>query len=176
MQIAVDSSNFRRFRRKIDCFQPAVLDVSKSVQIFRRFRRKNECFKLTACQECWICQIFGDFGEKWMLSACMQRVVECSNFRRSRRKSKPMLNVIYFNSQLKYTCLHFRIIFSEISAKICNSNKNIFSILLYRELKKVNVNVNVKFNACNFWEILAKICNSNKNIFSIYCCIENWKR
>ena len=115
----------------------------------------------TACHECWIRKIIRDFHEKGMLSACMQRVVECSNFRRFRRKSKPMYNAIYFNYQLKYTCLHFRIIFSEISAKICNSHKNIFSIMLYRELKKVNVNVNVNFNAS------AKICNSNKNIFSI---------
>ena len=86
MQRVVDSSNFRRFRRKIDCFQPAVLDVSKSVQIFGDFGEKmsvsnrlhaksagydklseisakNECFQ-PACKEWWSVQIFGDFGEK----------------------------------------------------------------------------------------------------------------
>ena len=86
MQRVVDSSNFRRFRRKIDCFQPAVLDVSESAQIFGDFGEKmsvsnrllaksagydklseisakNECFQ-PACKEWWSVQIFGDFGEK----------------------------------------------------------------------------------------------------------------
>ena len=57
---------FRRFRQKIDSFQPAVLDMSKSVQIFGDFGEKLTAFNLygAVVDMSMSVQIFGDFGEK----------------------------------------------------------------------------------------------------------------
>ena len=139
---------------------------------FSEISAKNECFQ-PACKEWWSVQIFGDFGEKanqckmlfiLTLSWNIHVYISGSFFRRFRRKYVTPTRT-YFpyccNRELKKVNVNANVNFNacnfwEISAKICNSNKNIFSILLYRELKKVNVNVNANYNACNFWEILAK--------------------